>query len=219
MPDIPTILLLSDQDDAGQELTKALDGYHFLIAGISDTIENTINLLGQCAPDFLIIQLKDHCDDFSRILYKFKVISPRTRILVFQKKCNSKDIFTIIKAGAEVILSKSKSLENLPATLSTMLIDDIHLPDFVAASLLEMSFPERQKTTEFPLIFTDKERSILQCYADGMGLNEMENFLGIPVEMAKAYTKNILHKIHFVDIADRYYNEVISDLDSDPVSH
>jgi len=52
-----------------------------------------------------------------------------------------------------------------------------------------------------------------------MGFLEMEHFLGISEEMAKAYTKNILHKIHFVDIADRYYNEVISDLDSNLALH
>jgi len=207
-----TIILFSDQEGSGQELTSALKSSHFIIAGITDSIKNTITLLDQYAPDFLLIQFENPGKDFTQILYRFKVISPRTRIVVYQNKYDIKEIFTIIKAGAEIILSKTKTIENLPAILSMMLIDNIHLPDFVAASLLEMSFPEKQKNTEFPLILTDKELSILQCYANGMGLREMKQSLGISEKIAKAYTKNILQKIHFIGIADRYFNEVISDL-------
>jgi DNA-binding NarL/FixJ family response regulator len=140
-----------------------------------------------------------------------KMISPRTRILVIHKDCKSANVFNSIKAGADVFLSEDADFNTLPEVLSTLLDDDIYLPAFVATSLLDSANNKDQSAVNFPFLLTEKEVSILKCFAAGMNLSEITDFLRLTPEVIKAHTNNILQKMHFSDIAGKYYHEIISD--------
>lgn len=205
------VIIYSNQKNAINTINHALEDSDFNITGISASHQQILTLLVHYAPEFLIIYLKDWCKATNQLISRFKLVSPRTRIIVLQKDCSSANVFTTIKAGADIFLSDEMDLLDLTCILSTIMNEDIYMPEFVAASLLETIDNEHQTCNKFPLILTDKEKSILKSLADGMDLSTVAEQLEISSEVAKAFMNNILQKIHFTDIAGKYYHEIISD--------
>ena len=205
------VLIFSDQKDAITQISLTLRDSHFRIVGISPAFKQISTLLVHYVPEFLLVYLSDQCKDTNSFISKLKMISPRTRIIVIHKDCSSLNVFNAIKAGADVFLSNEVDLTKIDQVLTTIKNDDIYLPAFVGACLLEMASNESQATSNFPFILTDREKSILKCVARGMKLTAVADDLGISYEMVKAYTNNILQKIHFTDIAGKHYDEIIQD--------
>lgn len=212
MPEKYPLIVFSNRKDTVDAVSKALAGTAFGIAGITDSFINARTLLSQYAPEFLLIHLKESCQDTNTLVHRLKTISPRTRILVLPGKWDCNTIFDTIRAGADVIIHDRGGLANLPTILQTLLDDEIYLPTFVAGSLLERNRQEMQSPSEFPFILTDKEKEILEQFARGVCLRTVAETLGLSDELVRAHTNNIIKKIHFVDIARKQYEEIMSGL-------
>jgi len=205
------VLLFCDQKDAVYQINHALKDTQFTIIGISSLYKQIMTLLVHYVPEFLIVSLQDECKDTNHMISKLKMISPSTRILVMHKDCSSKNVFHTIKAGADIFISDDVDLNELHEIMFTVMDNDIYLPDFVAISLLETSNNDDQAAAQFPFLLTDKEKLILRCFAERMNISTMAKYLGFTPEIVKAHTNNILQKMHFSDIAGKYYHEILSD--------
>jgi DNA-binding NarL/FixJ family response regulator len=212
MSDKFTVILFSNQKNTVDAISKALVSTPFTIAGIAESFINTRTLLSQYAPEFLIVNLAGDCKEANSLLPRFKTISPRTRILVIQDQCNSNAVFDAIRAGADVFIPEGLGLEGLPRILTTLLADEIYMPPFVARSLLERSRQEDLSPAQFPFVLTDKEQAVLQAFSEGACMSTVAEDLNLAEEMVKAHANNILQKIHFVDIARKRYEEIMSGL-------
>jgi DNA-binding NarL/FixJ family response regulator len=212
MPEKLTVILYSNLKNTVNAISKTLAGSSYAIAGITDSFINTRTLLSQYAPEFLIIHLNNDCEETNVIVHRLKSVSPRTKILVVQEQCDSNTVFDAIRAGADVFIPDDLSLDGLKDILDTLLADEIYLPAFVAKSLLERNQQESISPTEFPFTLTEKEEQILTAFASGSCLTEIAETLDISDEMVRAHAHNILQKIHFVDIARKQYEEIMSGL-------
>ncbi|MCB2209970.1 response regulator transcription factor [bacterium] len=212
MPEKFTVILFSNQKSTVDTVSKALAGSAFTIAGITASFINTRTLLSQYAPEFLIVNLAGESDETNALLPRFKTVSPRTRILVIQARCNSNVVFDVIRVGADVFIPEGQSLEKLPKILNTLLADEIYLPPFVAQSLLARSLQEDDSPSHFPFTLTMKEQALLQAFSEGLSMSEAAATLDLSVELVKAHANNILQKIHFVDIARKRYEEIMAGL-------
>ena len=212
MPEKYPLIVFSNLKDTVDAISRALAGTPFGIAGITDSFINARTLLSQYAPEFLLVHLKESCQDTNVLVHRLKTISPRTRILVLPGEWDCNTIFDTIRAGADVIIHDQEGLTKLPIILQTLLDDDIYLPTFVASSLLERNRQEMQSPSEFPFILTEKEIEILEQFARGAGPTTIAEALNLSDEMIKAHTNNIVKKIHFVDIARKQYEEIMSGL-------
>ncbi len=212
MPEKYTVIIYSNLKHTVDAISKSLVGSAYGIAGITNSFINARTLISQYAPEFLIIHLNDNCDETNRSVHRLKAVSPRTKILVVQDQCNSKTIFDAIRAGADVFIPENLRLDGLTSILDTLLADEIYLPAFVAECLLERHQQELNNPTEFPFTLTEKEEQILKAFASGFCLSEVAEGLEISGDMVRAYTNNILQKIHFVDIAKKQYEEIMSGL-------
>jgi DNA-binding NarL/FixJ family response regulator len=212
MSDKFTVILFSNQKNTVDAVSKSLAGTSFTLAGITASFINTRTLLSQYAPEFLIVNLAGDRDEANALLPRFKTISPRTRILVIQEPCNSNAVFDVIRAGADVFIPEGQELDKLPKILTTLLAEEIYLPPFVARSLLERSLQEDDSPSRFPYVLTEKEQAVLQAFSDGASMSEAAANLDLSVELVKAHANNILQKIHFVDIARKRYEEIMSGL-------
>ena len=212
MPEKFTVIIYSNFKNTVDAISKSLAGSPYAVGGITDSFINTRTLISQYAPEFLIIHLNTDCEETNVIVHRLKAVSPRTRILVIQKQCDSNTIFDAIRAGADVFIPDDLDLDGLTDILNTLLADEIYLPAFVAKSLLERHRQELVSPTEFPLNLADKEEQILTALANGSCLSEIAETLELSEEMVRAYANNVLQKIHFVDIARKQYEEIMSGL-------
>lgn len=207
-----TVIIFSNQKPTVETIAEVLQDSDFTIEGISSTVENTLTLLSQYAPEFLFIHLNTNCKETNPLVNRFKTISPRTRILVMGNPFDCETVFNAIKAGADVFLPDKPELEQLPEVFSALLENEFYLPSNIAKSLLEKSKNENQSPPEFPFILTKRERAILNGFACGQGLNTVAGQLGVSTDLVKAHSNNILQKIHFVDIAQKQYENITSGL-------
>ena len=212
MPEKLTVILFSNQKQTVEIIAQTLQGSGFYLGGITDSFENTRTLLSQYAPEFLIINLDTNCRETNTLVNRLKSVSPRTKIIVTGNHCDNEILFNAVKAGADVFLSDSMDPSDLLDILQTLMEDGVYLPAYIAESLLEKSQKENQSPTEFPLILTAREQSILSEFSTGANLVSVAGNLGIPPELVKAHTTNILQKIHFVYIAQKQYEEIMSGL-------
>jgi DNA-binding NarL/FixJ family response regulator len=169
-------------------------------------------LLNQYAPEFLFIHLNTSCKETNTLVNRFKTVSPRTRIIVMGNPMDSETVFNAIKAGADVFLPETPDLERLPDILSALLENEFYLPAYIAKSLLEKSKQENQAPTEFPLVLTKRERAILNGFSAGLTMDSVAGKLGLSPDLVKAHANNILQKVHFVDIAQKQYENITSGL-------
>ena len=212
MSDKFTLIIFSNQKATVEVIAEVLKDSAFNIGGISNTVDNTRTLLSQYAPEFLFIHLNTSCKETNSLVNRFKTTSPRTRILVMGNPCDCETIFDAIKAGADVFLPEDSDLDRLPEVLSALLENEFYLPAYIARSLLEKSKRENQSPTEFPFILTTRERAILNGFASGLGLDTVATKLEVSPDLIKAHANNILQKIHFVDIAQKQYENITSGL-------
>ena len=212
MTDKFTVIIFSNQNTTVEAIARLLKDSIFSIGGISDTVDNTCTLLSQYAPEFLFVHLNTSCKETNTLVNRFKTISPRTRILVMGNPCDCETVFNAIKAGADVFLPENPELNRLPEIFSALLENEFYLPAYIAKSLLEKSKKENQSPTEFPFILTNRERAILNGFSTGMGLDTVASKLEVSPDLIKAHANNILQKIHFVDIAQKQYENITSGL-------
>jgi len=206
------LIIFSNLKDTVDATSKALAGTSFGIAGITDSFINARTLLSQYAPEFLLIHLRESPHNTIILVNRLKTISPRTRIMVIPNSWDCNIVFDTIRAGADVIIPDQNGLSNLPEILQTLLSDEIYLPSFVASSLLERSRQEIQSPSEFPFLLTDKEKEILEQFSQGFCPTSIAQVLGLSDELVLAHANNIIKKIHFVDIARKQYEEIMSGL-------
>ena len=212
MTDKFTVIIFSNQETTVETIARVLQDSIFTIGGISDTVDNTRTLLYQYAPEFLFIHLDTSCKETNTLVNRFKTISPRTRILVIGNTCDYETIFDAIKAGADVFLPENPDLEQLPDILHSLLENEFYLPEYIAKSLHEKSKRENQSPTEFPFILTNRERAILNGFSSEMIMETEAGKLDVSPDLVKAHAYNILQKIHFVDIAQKQYENITSGL-------
>ncbi|QRN84588.1 response regulator transcription factor (plasmid) [Chloroflexota bacterium] len=206
------LIIFSNLKDTVDVTSKALAGTPFGLAGITDSFINARTLLSQYAPEFLLIHLNENCQETNVLVQRLKTVSPRTRILVIPNSWDCNTVFDTIRAGADVIIPDRGELTKLPRILQTLLDDEIYLPSFVASSLLERSRQEVQSPSEFPFLLTDKEKEILEQFSQGTCPTTVADNLGLSHELVRAYADNVIKKIHFVDIARKQYEEIMSGL-------
>lgn len=212
MTDKFTVIIFSNQKTTVEAIARVLPGSIFTIGGISDTVDNTRTLLNQYAPEFLFIHLNTSCKETNTLVNRFKTLNPRTRILVMGNPCDCETVFNAIKAGADVFLPENPDPDRLPDILSALLENEFYLPACIAKSLLEKSKRENQSPTEFPFILTNRERAILNGFSSGMTMETVAGKLDVSPDLVKAHAYNILQKIHFVDIAQKQYENITSGL-------
>ena len=206
------LIIFSNMKDTVDLTSKALAGTPFGLAGITDSFINARTLLSQYAPEFLLIHLNENCQDTNVMVQRLKTVSPRTRILVIPNSSDCNPVFDTIRAGADVIIPDREELSKLPKILQTLLDDEIYLPSFVASSLLERNRQENQSPSEFPFLLTDKEKEILEKFSQGTSPASIAETLDLSNELVRAHANNVIKKIHFVDIARKQYEEIMSGL-------
>ncbi len=213
MPNIFSVVLFSHCPQITERIRFILNNSPFEVSGTTDSLEIANELLITHAPELLILNLKDTCTVIDDIIYRLKMTSPRTKILLLQNECSSRNVIGAIRTGASVFLPDNLKLDGLVQILDTVISEEVYLPPFVAQSLLQAAEEDQQIDSEFPFRLTEKEQIILLGLSKGQTLSELSRNMNLTEEKLKAHASNILQKIHFVDIAKKQYREIMADFD------
>ncbi len=214
MSENTTIVILSDDENLTQEIQDQLENSPFSILGIAEEIQTIETMLYDYAPEMLLIRLKETIIEPVDAIYKIKLLSPRTKIILLSEDSRSTLVNNAIKAGVSTIFPINMGVEGLAEMMATLLDDEIYMPSFVASNLLSKSESDMKKQAHFPFKLTNREKMILNGFANNLTLTEICQKIDLPEEAVKAYTNNILKKLHFVHIARKQYENMMADYHS-----
>jgi len=209
-----SLIVYTNQKWVVKKLSAHLQGTPYSITGISSRIDEIITLLKHHAPNFLIINLNLPCTNPP--IHQMKIASPRTRIIIIEEACHSKNIFELIQSGADSFLPVPFYRKDIIQLLTSLLKDEIIIPPFVAKGILEKSDEAQNKMHEIPFVLTERDQTILWCLSNGKDMGEIKTCLGIDENLILAHINNILQKIHFSDIVQNHVTEKLIQIKSGP---
>jgi two-component system, NarL family, response regulator LiaR len=200
-----TAILFCQEMELRNSIIKTLQGTTFSVIGSAQNLAEAYVLLIHSAPDVIILQINERCQQTRDIIHHLKKTSPRSKILFLQRACNHGQIVEAIKAGVSFFMPETLEIEDLPRYLIAALRDEIVLPPFVAESLMQACHQVNASQGLFALDLTKQEKVILQGISKGLSFSDLHFENNFSQEMIKAHLNNILHKIHFSDIAKHQY--------------
>jgi DNA-binding NarL/FixJ family response regulator len=168
----------------------------------SGSVDEAVELAGENAPDVVIVdpKLGDGDPTSTVSTLKQKIEAP---VVIFAENGDMRVLSQALKAGARACVRKDSPAETLSAGIEAVRMGEFYIDSALADD----------PASDVPasgLILTNRQREILQMYADGVHTERVAETLELSAETVRTHTKRILAKLgantraHSVAIAVRH---------------
>jgi DNA-binding NarL/FixJ family response regulator len=191
------VLIVDDHPVFAQALALAIDASNELrCAGVASTARETLALADQAPPDVVVMDIGLGEDDGIALTREITSRHPETRVLVLTgQNPNPSLIQASAEACASGFLSKVVSLGAVVDAVSLLSVD-CFVTDRDTIGLLCAQRPARSSTSVAQAdTLTNRERDILELLVDGVDVQAASLRLGISVNTARGYVKNLYRKL------------------------
>lgn len=173
--------------------------------------ENLIELIEANSPNILLLDIDYPSLKGLDIARKISLNCPTTKIIILTINPDDRQLFEIIKAGANAFLEKGVSAEELTATVRQvakgeyLINESVMERPSVATHVLRQfqSIHTNNRRTMDGVVtsLTSRETQILNYIADGNSNKQIAYILEISEQTAKNHVSNILRKLNANDRA------------------
>ena len=158
-----------------------------------------LRLVGDLAPDVVLMDLLMPEMDGVEATRQLKKISPSTQVIVLTSFHEDEHIFPAIRAGALSYVLKDIDPDDLAETIRRARAGEAVLNPRVAARMVkEISGARQQDVNPFQEL-TEREMDVLRQVAAGKNNREIAEVLSISEKTVKTHITNILSKLHLAD--------------------
>ncbi len=158
-----------------------------------------LRLVGDLAPDVVLMDLLMPEMDGVEATRQLKKISPSTQVIVLTSFHEDEHIFPAIRAGALSYVLKDIDPDDLAETIRRARAGEAVLNPRVAARMVkEISGARQQDVNPFQEL-TEREMDVLRQVAAGKNNREIADVLSISEKTVKTHITNILSKLHLAD--------------------
>ncbi len=169
------------------------------IIGEAENGEQAVALVGDLAPDVILLDL--FLPDMSGVetARKIKEISPRSHILMLTSHEGDEYLTEAMQAGVLSYLIKESDPEDLIAAIHKASKGEATLSPRLARAL--MKHLSRSSTIDNPLheSLTQRENEVLRAIANGDSNQTIADAFGISQKTVKSHVTNILSKLYLSD--------------------
>jgi DNA-binding NarL/FixJ family response regulator len=187
------------------------DGLRSLIAKQSDMevvaeAENgrtAIKLTRKLRPDVIVMDI--NMPDLNGIDASRQIVTefPDTKIIVFSMYTDHQFVAGALKAGVSGYLQKDSAFEELERAIRSVISDQTYLSPKIAGDVVE-GYVKKLMADESaePDSLTDREREVVQLYAEGHTTKQIADRLNLSVKTIETHRRHIMEKLNVSSIAE-----------------
>lgn len=195
-----SVLLVDDHNMVRMGLKAYIDTLPDIeVIGEAGNGVEALRLVGDLAPDVVLMDLLMPEMDGVEATRQLKKISPSTQVIVLTSYHEDEHIFPAIRAGALSYVLKDIDPDVLADTIRRARAGEAVLNPRVAARMdKEISGARLQDVNPFQEL-TEREMDVLRQVAAGKNNREIAGELSISEKTVKTHITNILSKLHLAD--------------------
>jgi len=119
---------------------------------------------------------------------------PRVKIIILSDHSSEELVFRALRSGAEGLVLKHDSVEELYSAISSVAQGEEHLSPKVTKKVV-LGYIESQSKSDPPIKLSPRQREILQLIAQGKGTKEIAILLKISVNTVKTHRLKLMEKL------------------------
>ena len=169
----------------------------------AETGRAAIKLTRQFRPDVIVMDI--HMPDLNGIDATRQIVAefPGTKIIAFSMHTDHQFVMSALKAGVSGYLQKDSAFEELAQAIRTVAANQTYLCPKITGNVVK-SYVEKLLADESaaPAFLTNREREVVQLYAEGLTTKQIADRLGLSVKTVETHRRNILEKLDITSIAE-----------------
>ena len=119
---------------------------------------------------------------------------PRVKIIILSDHSSEELVFRALRSGAEGLVLKHDSVEELYSAITSVAQGDEHLSPKVTKKVV-LGYLEGQSKNDPPVKLSPRQREILQLIAQGKATKEIASLLKISVNTVKTHRLKLMEKL------------------------
>lgn len=198
-------IILADDHKIIREGIEALLGKQqdFEVIATADDGRTAVRLARELSPDVVVIDVK--MPDMNGIEATRQIISENSKVRVIALSMYSDRQFVgaMLKAGASGYMLKDCAFEELVSTIHAVTKNEICLSPMIATDVFKeyVYYANGNKSSAFSIL-TDREREVLQLYAEGKTTKEIAARLHVSVKAIEKHRQQMMSKLNIHSIAE-----------------
>jgi DNA-binding NarL/FixJ family response regulator len=195
-----SVFVIEDQNILRELVCRLVEGLSSCeLAGHSGDGLEGLNTCKELKPDLVIVDSMVPSLNGLEIVRQLKKALPKVKLLVFSAYSNRERVQAAIKAGANGIVHKNASIEELEAGIRRVLAGDSYMSTEILDILRDLML--NPSVTDSLEKLTQREREVLQLVAEGHTTKEVAAKLEISVKTADTHRTNVMSKLDIHDVA------------------
>lgn len=162
-------------------------------AGWAATAAEGVELCRRIVPDIIVLDMVMPNVTGISLLQELKQAAPKARFIVFSGNLTPRMVKAVLGAGVQGVVGKGASIDELREALDAVRDDRVYFGSQVRDMVKDL-VTQPDKVTHDQAALTPRERTILQCIAQGMSSREMADKLGVSVNTIVNHRSNLMKK-------------------------
>jgi DNA-binding NarL/FixJ family response regulator len=191
-------VLVDDHDLFRVGLRTLLEDQGLQVVGEADNGRAALELVGDLAPDVVVMDLKMPGLTGVETTRKVSSIAPRTRVVVLTISADDDDVMAAVLAGACGYLLKDSSIDQLIDGIRAAAAGESLISPQIASTVLQRlrdQAPDGEAARTVRTGLSDRELEVLRLIAIGKDNAEIAQDLFISPKTVKNHISNILMKL------------------------
>ena len=174
------------------ELVKLLPGVK--VVGLAADGREALHLIEAHDPDIILMDTSMPEMNGLEATVLAKQQFPRVKIIILSDHSSEDFVFRALRCGAEGLVLKHDSVEELYSAISAVAQGDEHLSPKVTKKVV-LGYLEGQSKGGPPVKLSPRQREILLLIAEGKATKEIANLLRISVNTVKTHRLKLMEKL------------------------
>ena len=174
------------------ELVKLLPDVK--VVGLAADGREALHLIEEHDPDIILMDTSMPEMNCLEATVLAKKQFPSVKIIILSDHSSEDFVFRALRCGAEGLVLKHDSVEELYSAISSVAQGDEHLSPKVTKKVV-LGYLEGQSKGDPPVKLSPRQREILQLIAEGKATKEIANLLRISVNTVKTHRLKLMEKL------------------------
>ena len=162
-----------------------------------------VKLTRKLRPDVIVMDI--NMPDLNGIDASRQIVAefPGTKIIAFSMHTDHQFVAGALKAGVSGYLQKDSAFEELDRAIRTVVADQTYLSPKITADVVKGYVAKLQADeSAAPAFLTDREREVVQLYAEGHATKQTAERLNLSVKTVETHRRKIMEKLDITSVAE-----------------